>query len=407
MATLSVRYKNKSPKRGVQSYQITLYNGKSVSLPARLYSETAAQNCRVAVNCLERDLRGCSEDGSGSFSPATKQLLSERPDLVERLKKAGVLAAPRETTVGELWATYFAAKRNAWKGSTSTSKGTSRKKFFDFFPPETPVGSIGAEDARRFVDWLDRDAPNRQTNERGVSEATRAGTVRDARAVWNWGLQNGLIERKTTENETRPFNAVERGSYRNKSRDRYVTKAEYRRLLDACPDCEWRVIVALCRIAGLRNPSETLALRWDGIDWERSEITFDEPKNDRRRTIPLFPEVRVELEALKRERDAETSENSETGQEREDDGPFVLRRYRASGSNMRTTFNNVVVFRAGLEKFDAPFQNLRKSAATDLRNACGAFAESQWLGHSVEISDKHYQQISPDVWERAKTTPLK
>ena len=34
-------------------------------------------------------------------------------------------------------------------------------------------------------------------------------------------------------------------------------------------DAEWKAIIALARYGGLRTPSETMALRWIDIDWER------------------------------------------------------------------------------------------------------------------------------------------
>jgi hypothetical protein len=40
------------------------------------------------------------------------------------------------------------------------------------------------------------------------------------------------------------------------------------RVLDACPDVEWRVIIALTRFGGLRVPAEVQTLGWTDIDWE-------------------------------------------------------------------------------------------------------------------------------------------
>ena len=43
----------------------------------------------------------------------------------------------------------------------------------------------------------------------------------------------------------------------NKSREYFVSVLEAAKVLQACPDYEWRLIFALCRFGGLRCPSAT------------------------------------------------------------------------------------------------------------------------------------------------------
>jgi hypothetical protein len=62
----------------------------------------------------------------------------------------------------------------------------------------------------------------------------------------------------------------------------FVSREESQKVLDACPDAEWRLLFALSRYGGLRCPSEHLALRWGDVDWERSRFTVRSPK-----TFPL------------------------------------------------------------------------------------------------------------------------
>jgi integrase len=73
-------------------------------------------------------------------------------------------------------------------------------------------------------------------------------------------------------------------------------------VLAACPNPEWRVIVALGRYGGLRCPSETLALKWADIDWEKQRVRVPSPKTAHlrgkgERFIPLFKELAPHLEA--------------------------------------------------------------------------------------------------------------
>lgn len=57
------------------------------------------------------------------------------------------------------------------------------------------------------------------------------------------------------------------------NRDRFVSAEEAERVLAELPDARWRVLFALARFGGLRVPSETHALTWDNIDWERHRMS--------------------------------------------------------------------------------------------------------------------------------------
>jgi integrase len=83
----------------------------------------------------------------------------------------------------------------------------------------------------------------------------------------------------------------------DKGRLRFIDRATTQKVIDACPNAEWKLIVALARYGGLRVPSETNRLRWEMIDWDRGRITVESPKTEHiegkeQRIIPLFPELR-------------------------------------------------------------------------------------------------------------------
>jgi integrase len=77
-----------------------------------------------------------------------------------------------------------------------------------------------------------------------------------------------------------PFDGVNAPATGIKDRQRFVTREETVRMLDACPNHHWRTIIGLCRFGGLRNPSETLSLRWQDIDWEAGRIVVTSPKTE-------------------------------------------------------------------------------------------------------------------------------
>ncbi|MGL6225175.1 MAG: tyrosine-type recombinase/integrase [Thermoguttaceae bacterium] len=148
--------------------------------------------------------------------------------------------------------------------------------------------------------------------------------------------------------------------------------------------------MALCRIGGLRNPSETLALRWEDVDWKDGKVKIHSPKTAQHvgkesRIIPLFPELRAELEAL---RAGKT------------DSPFVVSRYRDTSANMRTNFARII-FRAGLEQWERVFHNLRGSRSNELFTAYPSHVAAEWMGQSCKVAMQHYLHATEGDFDRA------
>ena len=83
----------------------------------------------------------------------------------------------------------------------------------------------------------------------------------------------------------------------NPGRLYFLTLEDTQKVIDACPDHEWRLIVALARYGGLRCPSEHLKLKWEHVDWERDRFTVTSPKTEHHegkdtRVVPIFADLR-------------------------------------------------------------------------------------------------------------------
>ena len=107
------------------------------------------------------------------------------------------------------------------------------------------------------------------------------------------------VKRKLIPNN--PFAEVGAKATMKDDRERFITREETEKLLAACKNTDWRVIVALCRFGGLRCPSEVLTLEWRDIDWEQGRFRVHSPKTEHHpgkasRIVPLFPELRTILE---------------------------------------------------------------------------------------------------------------
>ena len=87
-----------------------------------------------------------------------------------------------------------------------------------------------------------------------------------AKQFFKAAVRKGLIDRN-------PFADLKAAVKGNAERLYFVTREEADKVLEACPNAQWRLLFALSRYGGLRCPSEHLALRWGDVDWDRGRLT--------------------------------------------------------------------------------------------------------------------------------------
>jgi hypothetical protein len=153
-------------------------------------------------------------------------------------------------------------------------------------------------------------------------------------------------------------------------------------VIAACPDREWRAIIALCRFAGLRAPSELVGLMWTDVDWKRRALTVRSPKTEHhegqaQRLVPISDRLREILNDLWTS--AGPSESK------------MLPSIASSTKNLRTRFQKILK-RAKVSPWPRLFQNLRASAETDWVERFPQHEVASWLGHSPTVARTHYLQ---------------
>jgi len=174
--------------------------------------------------------------------------------------------------------------------------------------------------------------------------------------------------------------------------------------LEACPNLDWRLIVALSRYGGLRCPSEVLSLRLTDIDWAAGRILVTRPKTEHHpghdtRTIPLFPELRPLL--------LEAAESAPVGavyvvNERFRQAAMGPRGWR--GCNLRTMMEKIVR-RAGLTPWPRLFHNMRGSRETELADRFPIQTVTGWMGNTPRIALSNYLQIRETDFAKAVEEP--
>jgi integrase len=380
MATLCIKT-GKTPGYEIQFFDT---NGKrlTIYLGGRRYTEKTARELKTIVEelVLYRD--------NPSLPPrkSTLKRIDEFPqDIQQKLAGVGLAKITPTHSVKELWETFLKQKGGI-KDSTLTTYETAKERFFSFFKGNELLTELTSATMQRWKTYLRTEMPRERSTRRGLAESTVAGTLAKAKAVFNWALKSAWIE-------TSPLTGVGRGSFVNEENDRIITMDEYHRLLDACPCQDWRVIIALARIGGLRAPSEVLRLRWSDVNWARSRFYATSPKTERYknkegRLVPLFPELREELIRL-------FELDSSVGKE------FVINRYRdPKRTNLGTQFGRIVKL-AGIQPILRPFDNMRASRSIEVYAEHGDKAEEQWIGHSSEIAKKHYRRVHEGNFSRA------
>ena len=79
----------------------------------------------------------------------------------------------------------------------------------------------------------------------------------------------------------------------------------------------------------------------------------------------------------------------------------MITRYRKTNANLRTQLLRIMK-RAGVERWERLFQNLRSSRETELVKEHPEYVVVAWMGNSTTIARKHYFQVTEADFEQAQ-----
>ena len=361
-------------KNGKSSYivQFTLdKRRRSVFLDAK-YPKRIAKEVSFYVDELAKSV----EFGLTLERRALTWLENINDDLRERLGRAGLISTDKDVSIGELIELYMEAESPEMKRETINGKRVRFRQSERRLDFTQRASRLNVVDVVRFKARLDAD----------FSEATRAGILRAMARVYSWGKSLGYVS-------SNPFSQVPKGSFTNKKKETFVSRETYGRLIDGCDDAELRVLLAFYRIGGLRL-GEALEARWEDVDWEGERFTVRSPKTERcgkdRRLIPLFPELRQELEALRQETG---SKDFIVVKRRDRTGVYyAIKRLCAS---------------VGVQTWPRLVQNLRASRSNEIYREFNDVAESEWIGHSHATARNHYLQLLDSDFAKATSNGCK
>ena len=286
--------------------------------------------------------------------------------LYHKLALVGLVKARECRTLGQ-WLQAFMDSRSALKPESTRKLEQTRSKLEGFFGAGKLLHHISAEEASRWRDDMGK---------KGLSEAAVKTHVGNAKTVFREAVEREVMVKS-------PFAHLKGGVTATRNQ-RYVTPEETELLLDAAPDPEWRLLLGLARLAGLRTPSETHLLTWDDVDWKGCMLRVRSPKTERhpgheQRMVPIVPR----LMGLLRERRVQCP----------GDEPRLVT-IRSAGGRRRKIVK--IIADAGVEPWDDAWQTLRRSREIEWMLEWPPYAVCRWMGHTISVSARHYTNAIPD-----------
>ncbi|MBT3194730.1 MAG: site-specific integrase [Verrucomicrobia bacterium] len=357
-------------------YAVRLSPSEDASRPRVRIGKVTKKQADTARTHVEQ-LIACKRTGS-AMPPATQEwIASVDRKIRSRLEALGLLESSTgdcERKVGE-WADECMRKRSDIKPRTRQNMMQARAFLMEF---------IGDDDLslKRFTAGHAKDFRVFLLG-KGQAEATVRGGCKRSKQFFASAICHGHI----TNN---PFDNVATANVANEERLVFVDRATLDKVIEACPDDQWRLIFALARYGGLRIPSEIQRMRWDDIDWDRKRFTVQSPKTEHiegkgHRDVPIFPELVQPLE---------------NWQAQHHQGESLVFPTLAKRSNLRAQAHRIIR-KAGLQPWARVFQNLRASRETELVEEFPVHVVTDWIGNSPDIAKLHYLSVLETHFQRA------
>ena len=300
-------------------------------------------------------------------------------------------ADPPEAIGLEEFGKMYVEIRGDLKPSSLVEHRRTLRFLQEYFGPVRLIRKIAPLDARRFVSWYRK----RKSKGYPLAPATVNKVIRECRRIFREAVDCELIG-------SNPFQGVGQGKVGQRDWH-YISPAEYRQLIRACPSPRWQGMIALAYCCGLRR-GELLNLTWSDIDFEsgrlrvvrkramagRAEWT---PKDKDMRVLPMSAEIVNVLTNLHSE--------AKEGQVY----VFVNAKGPNRGSRMKpqNVWRDFEVIRAKVGLPKCSLHDLRKSYCTNLAGVLPMHVVQELAGHSdIRTTRQYYVKVRPEFMEDAR-----
>ena len=203
--------------------------------------------------------------------------------LCDKLLKYGLMdSSPtrfdekQDLTISGLVQTYKNSQGAGKEKRTIAVYERSEKNLIQCFG-DVVIEKLDKQDGRNFFRWL--------IETKNYSPNTAKQRLRYARSFFELAVEDGLIENN-------PFKSKQLTVTQSSAQKKYVSWEVIDKVINNCPELEWRLLFAMARQIPLRIPSEIQELKWGDVDWDQNTILIHSPKTRRigksARRVPLF-----------------------------------------------------------------------------------------------------------------------
>lgn len=357
---------------------------QTVRVAAMVKNKADLETFRTRVQQLQD-----AKTSGGAWGTALSLWVASLSDNVhEKLHAAGLVprraaalepVEPAAITLGQLRDRF--EKTNSVKPGTVAAYNQGLDALCEFFTRARDIRTITNEDADAWRSAV--VAGKLSVNDKTPAPATVSKRVQTARLLFRKAIRWKLI----TDN---PFADMKAGKQHNPARQCYIDEATIEKVIAACPDPEWRLIVALSRYAGLRCPSEHHRLTWGDVNFDEGRMLVHAAKTDSVRAVPIDARLLPHLEAA-----------LEAAQEKTNAAP-VITEHRGRNCNLRTHLLRIMG-RAKVPAWPRLFHNLRASCETDWTDRYPLADVAGWIGHDPTVAARHYLTKRSSNFEAAAT----
>ncbi len=377
MATLS-----KQANGSWKLYFVHPQHGRRTSVTLGKLPKRAAQTVRLRVE----QLLACHGSGTPWPPELAEWVGTLDQALRQKLARVGLVDARPQVTLGEFLQQWLESRKH-YKATSQDVWRQVVQWLLEFYGPQCPMHTL---------DHARGEAFRQHMLSCGLADSTINKRLQTARMMFQDAVRQGLLDKN-------PLEHVRHHGGDPATRRVYVPVEVVEKVLEACPDVWWRLLVVLARFAGLRVPSEPFSLRWEDIHWAAGRLLVTSSKTAHLagrgyRAVPLFPELRPYLE--------QAWQQAPEGAEYVFPDPFRRRGQGSSkGANLRTQMVRIIR-RAGVEPWPRPFQNLRASCETDLVQRFPLPKVVKWIGNTTAVAMRHYVDVTDEDFRRAAATGL-
>lgn len=286
-------------------------------------------------------------------------------------------------TLSQFLEIYLASRRAELSPGTLELHQQTAKYLLAYFQHDPRIDEITKPAARDFKTALaNGDLKHVNKHPKDLKPATVDIHIRNARKMFTQSLEDEFIL-------SNPFMKLSR-TIKVRKDWYYISIEEFEELLGKCPNQSWKLLLALCRLAGLRQ-GEALSLTWREVDWDKNCLVIWSKKTQQSRIVPISPELLpLLLDAWHLLKEG-CEEQAVVGLNRK---------------NLWRDFQ-VIRRRAGIKVYSKWCHTLRKNREQDWMENFPEHIVAEWMGHGLKVARAHYLRVEDRNIIAATKTPIK